>query len=249
MFQKSFRVIAMLTILMLPAACGTTGSDSPGIFGGSSSNIPMTPAETRLREDNRIFDETILGGAATGAIKGAIFGALLLGLATGEPEDFLKGAAIGAVAGGVLGALDGWRVAVKQEAARKQIREIDLITDKIEAENRRVEQSIRNMDVVIADTQRSLRGARTGYRSQLVSLEEMRAQEERAEGNIKVIGEVIDNLDERNREYQQIAEQLNKENKDTAQMDRKIEETQILLAQAKRERDLLEEELVQGRIG
>jgi hypothetical protein len=105
------------------------------------------------------------------------------------------------------------------------------------------------MDVVIADTQRSLRGARTGYLSQLVSLEEMRAQEERAESNIKVIGEVIDNLDERNREYQQVAEQLNKEDKDTAQMDRKIKETQILLAQAKRERDLLEEELVQGRIG
>jgi hypothetical protein len=77
----------------------------------------------------------------------------------------------------------------------------------------------------------------------------MRAQEERAESNIKVIGEVIDNLDERNREYQQVAEQFNKEDKDTAQMDRKIKETQILLAQAKRERDLLEEELVQGRIG
>lgn len=248
MFQKSFRAMAMFTILMSPVACGTTGPDSPGIFGGSSSNIPMTPAEARLRDDNRIFNETILGGAASGAITGAIFGALL-GLATGKSKNIVAGAAIGAAAGGAMGALDGWRVAKKQEASRKQIREIDLITDEIEAENRKIAQSIRNVDVVISDTQRSLRGARIGYRSGLVSLDEMRQKEARAENNIKVIDELIDNLDERNREYRQVAEQLSKEGENTARMDRELKQTEILLAEAKRERDLLEDELVQGRIG
>jgi hypothetical protein len=248
MFLKPIRALAIVTIMTSPAACVTSGPDSPSIFGASKSNIPVTPAEARLREDNKIFNETILGGVATGAVIGAV-ACGLFSILGGNSKNAVENTVACAVVGGIAGGIDGWRVATQQEAARKQIGEIDQITYQIKEENSRTRQSISNVDLVIADTTRSLRGARAGYRSQQVSLEEMRQREKRAERNIAQIDELIGNMEERNGEYQQVAETLNQEGKNTREIDREIEETQILLAKKKRERDLLEEELVQGRIG
>lgn len=251
MLRRVGAPLGIVAALMLPAGCASTGSEggqSVGQWIAGEDETKLSPAEARLREDNKIFNKTVLGGVATGAATGAAIG-LIAGLATGDLRRAAIGAGIGAGVGGLVGGIDGYRVAKRQEAARAQVREIELIIDEVEVENQRIQQSLDNMDVVIADTERSLRGARQGYRSEVVSLDEMRQREERAARNISQMDELIGGMEERNDQFAAVAEELRNEGEDTAELEREIEETQILLAEKKRERDLLEEELVQGRIG
>lgn len=175
---------------------------------------------------------------------------MLVGLATGNAQQAAASAAIGAGIGAVIGGLDGWRVAVKQEAGRKQIREIELVTDKVETESRRSQQVIDNMDMVIPDTRRSRRGGRAGLRSQTVTViaAEVARREVWAKKNIAQIDELIEGIEDRNREYAKIAGALRGEGEATRQIDRDLAETNMLLQRRKRERDLLEQKLGQGTI-
>lgn len=252
MLRRVSGCAVVCALFLLPAGCATSegggGPNVSGIFGSADATIPVSAAEQQLREDNRVFNKTILGGAATGAVAGILVGAVL-GAMTGKAENIAYGAAAGGVVGGIGGALDGWRVAKKQEAARQQIREIDLVTREVEAENARIAQSIRNVDLVIADTQRSLRSARSAYQRGEASIEEVRAQERRAERNIKQMDELIGNMDERNQDYAEIAEALRKEGEESKKLDRDIEQTRAVLSKRKQVLDLMGQELVQGRIG
>lgn len=245
MFPRIFRCMFFCLATVGMAACAADGS---GTFGSTYSDTSdLTPAERRLREDNKVFNETILGGAATGAATGAIFGALA-GLATGDLDNVWKGAAVGAAAGGVLGGLDGWRVAVKQEANRKQVREIDIATDKVLAENQQIQSSIDNMDAVIADTRGSLQSARAAHRANQGSLEEVRRQERRAEKNLELMGDLIENQEDRLEEQQEISDSLRNDGYQTAQIDADIQRTKQQLEQKKRERDILVQELEQDTV-
>lgn len=250
-FLKALRLPPLIFLMFFVTACadGADGGGNPfaSLGIGPTDTGPMTPAEQRLRDDNQVFNETVMGGAATGALQGALLG-LLVGLATGDAQQALAGAAIGAGVGAVAGGIDGWRVASKQEASRKQIREIELVTDKVEEENRRSQQAIDNMDLVIADTTRSLRSGRAGLRSQTVTAEEVARREARARKNIAQIDELIEGIEERNREYAKISGALRAEGEDTRQIDRDLAETNMLLERRKRERDLLVQELAQGTI-
>ena len=250
MLTKLMRTGAILLILTVPAGCATDGRGPLSGLGdilASEDPADLTPAERRLRNDRRVFNETILGGVATGAVAGALIGALI-GAASGKRGAIARGALIGGGVGAVAGGLDGWRVATRQEAARKRVREIDLATEKVEAENRRIQASLDNIDVVIADSRRSLRGARSGYRSNRVALDEVRRQEARAERNIRVMDEVIGKQNDRLAEQERIAESYRRDGQNTRQLDRQIAETKRQLKQAERERDALAAELESDRV-
>ncbi|MEM1383227.1 MAG: hypothetical protein AAF713_09375 [Pseudomonadota bacterium] len=241
---KSLLVLSLL--VAIPMGCARTGDRS--IYGTNRTSQPLTPAELRLREDAKIYNETILGGAATGAVKGAVLG-LLFGLASGgNINAALKGAAIGAGGGAVFGGLDGWRVARQQEAARRQVREIEVVVEEVERENQRIRRSLANTDAVIADTRRSLREARAGYRANQTSLADVRRREARAENNIRQLDELIEGLEERNDDYAKISRNIRGDGQNTAELDRKIDDTRREIDRLRRERDLLEQELEQGRI-
>lgn len=254
---------AVAVIALTPMACaapgGSAGSGGSSTSGGGSTlssvfgtapedESKLSPAERRLREDNRIYNETILGGAVQGAVQGALVG-LVVGLSSGGSlSDGLAGAAIGAAAGGVVGGIDGWMVANRQEAANKKVREIDLATDKVLAENRKMQQSLDNIDTVIAQTTRDIRTARNGYRRQTVSLDEMRAREARAARNLEQTEELIEKFEDRQAEQERIAEQLRKDGHNTAQIDREIAETRRQIAERERAREILAAELEQQAI-
>lgn len=237
-----FKAASVALIATMPVACAPSSGSGPSIFSAAEDQSALTPAERRLRRDNRVYNETILGGAAEGAITGAVLGALF-GLASGKAKNVAQGAAIGAAAGGILGGLDGWRVATRQEAARKNVREIELATDKVVAENRAMQQSLDNIDVVIAATTRSLRSARAGYRANTVSLDEMRAREARARANLNQTEELIEKLEDRQGDQEEIARSLRSDGYNTREIDREIAETRRLIRDRERERELLAAEL------
>ena len=236
-----FKAASVAIIAAMPVACAQPGG-GPTIFASADDEANLTPAERRLRRDNQIYNETILGGAAQGAVVGALLGAIV-GLSSGKLENAAEGALIGAAAGGVLGGLDGWRVATQQEAANKNIREIELATDKVVAENRAMQQSLDNIDVVIAATTRSLRTARAGYRANTVTLEEMRAREARAKSNLNQTEELIEKLEDRQAEQEEIARSLRSDGHNTREIDREIAETRRQIREREQERELLAAEL------
>lgn len=241
---------AMVLALALPA-CQTTGSSdssSGGIFGTSSqSDSNLTPAERRLRADNDVFNETIFGGAVSGAVKGAIIGGIF-GLLSGDLKQAGRGAAIGAGVGAVAGTIDGYLVAVRQEAARKRVREIEVVADEVEAENARIEQSIQNMDIVIAQTRRDIELARADHAAGRISLQELRNREVRARRNVDAMDDLLASMEKRTDQYDDVTDQIQRDGVNTAEVDREIDETKRLLASRKEERDLLVDDLDKGTV-
>ena len=64
--------------LALAMVVSTTGCETMGpLMGGDTANL--TPAERQLREDETKFRNTVIGGVATGAVMGAVAGALFAG--------------------------------------------------------------------------------------------------------------------------------------------------------------------------
>ena len=86
--------LAMACTLLL-AACAQATYDTS-----------LSPAQNELRAANARFTNTVITGAATGAVLGGVAGALLAGR-----NNRVQGAALGAAAGGALGAGAGYAVA------------------------------------------------------------------------------------------------------------------------------------------
>ena len=244
---------AMVLALALPACQSTGSSDNRSVFSrvgdtfATEDTSQLSPAERRLREDNRVFNETIFGGAVSGAIQGAIIGGIF-GLLSGDLKKAGRGAAIGAGVGAVAGTLDGYLVAVRQEASRKKVREIEVVADQVEAENARIERSIENMDLVIAQTRRDIDRARAEHAAGRMSLDELQERERRARRNVDAMDDLMGSIEKRNDEYDDVTDKIEREGVNTAQVDREIEDTKRLLAQKKQERDLLVEDLDKGTV-
>lgn len=254
--QKKTRTtvaMAMALALVLPACQSTGSGDNRSVFSrvgdtfSSEDTSKLTPAERRLRADNDIFNETIFGGAVTGAIQGAIIGGIF-GLLSGDLKKAGRGAAIGAGVGAVAGTLDGYLVAVRQEAARKKIREIEVVADQVEAENARIERSIENMDLVIAQTRRDIDRARADHAAGRMSLDELKDRETRARRNVDAMDDLMASIEERNDQYDDVTDKIKRDGVNTSQVDREIQDTKRLLAQKQQERDLLVEDLNKGTV-
>ena len=158
-------------------------------------------------------------------------------------------AGIGAGAGGIYGAIDGYRTATKQEAARAQVREIDVMVDKVDAENARIEQSLETTDTVIAETKAKLAAAQARLRKQEITAAEYESDLRHAQSNVAELDEMIAGIEKRQQEFGSVADAMRDEGQDTRQLRAQIAEGQQKLAQLKSERDLLAQDLEVSRIG
>ena len=247
----------VLAIASTVAGCASTSGKDPApsswslptVFGGEPEQ-PLTPAEQRLREDNQVFNETVLGGIAYNALLGAaIAGAYGLLSTGGDLSKTAMYAGIGAGAGGIYGAIDGYRTATKQEAARAQVREIDVMVDKVEAENARIEQSIQTTDTVIAETRTKLAELQARLRKQEITAAEFERDLRHAQSNVAELDEMIAGIEKRQEEFGSVADAMRSEGQDTSALQAQIAEGQQKLAQLKSERDLLAQDLEVSRIG
>ena len=247
----------ILAVTLTASGCASTGTNDPtpsgwslpAVFGGEPAQ-PLTPAEQRLREDNQVFNETVLGGIAYNALLGAaIAGAYGLLSSDGDLGKAAIYAGIGAGAGGIYGAIDGYRTATKQEAARAQVREIDVMVDKVDAENARIEQSIQTTDIVIAETRAKLTEAQARLRKQEITAAEFERDLRHAESNVAELDQMIAGIEKRQAEFGSVADAMRQEGQDTRQLQAQIAEGQQKLAQLKSERDLLAQDLEVNRIG
>lgn len=242
----------MVAVLVLPIflqACVSTDSDSgSGGFSlfDSASEEDLTPEERALREEADVFNETVFGGAATGA---AVLGGLcvLSGLLNNQN---LSNCLVAAGVGAAFGALDGYLVAKRQEASRKGVREIELITQDVEEDNRRIEKVNARAQRVRDQNLDRIRDAEEKRRNQQISAEQLAREREHIRENIAFLQETIDKLEKRRDQYDEAARKLEGEgNADTSGLRARIDEQSRRIAALEQMKRDLEKANEVKRIG
>lgn len=234
--------------IMLQACTGQNADSGSGGFSlfNSAAEDDLTPEERALREEADVFNETVFGGAATGA---AILGGLcvLSGLLNNQN---LSRCLVAAGVGAAFGALDGYLVAKRQEASRKGVREIDLVTQDVEKDNQTIEQvNARAREVRDQNIDR-IRDAEEKRRNQQISAEQLAQERERLRDNIDFLQETITKLEKRRDQYEDAARELGSEGKgDTDELHARIDEQTRRIEALKKMKEDLERANEVKRIG
>jgi hypothetical protein len=217
---------ATLALSIMLQACIGSGADSDSSGGfslfDSSSDEELTPEERALREEADVFNETVFGGAATGAL---LLGGLCVASALLGGGNNMGRCAILAGVGAAAGALDGYLIAKRQESSRTKVREIDLVTQDVEADNRKIEQVNDRARRVRDQNLERIREAEAKRRSQQISAEQLATERRRLQSNIDFLQDTIDKLEERRNKYHEAAQSLSAQGSgSTAELQTKIEE-------------------------
>ncbi|ANK81458.1 MAG: hypothetical protein TEF_12090 [Rhizobiales bacterium NRL2] len=207
-------------------------------FASSGNDENLSEEERQLREDAEVFNETVAGGAATNAL---LFGGLCVAAALLGGGDNMGQCAIMAGIGAAYGAVDGYLVAKRQEAARRQVREIDLVTEEIQEKNVKLRKLVETSQRVVAENRERLQEIRIKVAKNEVREEMLEEESRRLQSNIGVMDSTIAQLEKERDNYYQVAEQLEGDGRDTRQLEAEIRDMNHQIAALERERDALEE--------
>ncbi|MGO8869616.1 MAG: hypothetical protein ACLQME_24280 [Alphaproteobacteria bacterium] len=242
-------LVASSTVLRAEGSLGapTDGTTAPRVEGSSDCSDPkLTPPERQLCIDNKIFNDTILGGAATWAMAGAGSALVLCLITGGKLGTCAIAGAIGAAAGGAAGAIDGYVTAKQQEESRGSIRAIDAATRDVKNDNQRLSQAIQNAELVVKDSTSRLQQIDEQVKSRQMTLEQAQAERERIERNKQNLDQLIASLEERRSEYQEAALKMSQPSQD---FDDRLREMNSDIDQLKQQRDALDQALAVRNIG
>ena len=236
----------LLAPLLLLGGCATTGDGTwSNPFDKILSPAPRdpTPEEQEMQEDARIFRNTVLGGAAT--VGGALFLDCLLKRGSDEWKDC---AAVGGV-GAAVGAVDGYLTAKRQEASRRKVREIDLITEEIEEKNAGIRKLVASSRKVVEQNRERIGEVKLKIARNEVREEVLAEEKGRLESNIAVMDRTIENLTKDKEAYRTLADKLEGEGTDVARLRENVESMELRIAELEEQRDALEEINRAVRIG
>jgi uncharacterized protein YhaN len=236
--------IAFLSVALALAGCQTAGDSGRTTLFGSSE--PLTPAEQEMRNDADVFNETVFGGAATGAALGGLLCALSL-LSGGKNNAAVCATAIGV--GAALGAVDGYMVATRQEAARRQVREIDVVTEDIEQSNARLRKLVASSQKVVEQNRERINEVKLKVAQNQARAEELTREQARLDDNIAVMSNTLDSLRDERDAYVEVAGELGAQGQDTAKLRAQVVEMNRQIAALEKERDALEEINRASKIG
>ena len=214
-------VIAMLAVAV--TGCAT--------LGGAS----LTENEQALRDDSQAFTETVLGGAATGALAGG--GLCML---TGKSlQDCLGAAAIG----GALGAAGGYAVATKQAAANENVAQTDIVTRDIEADNQKLGKLVASTRNVVQENRAAVEALKARVASKEAEAGEVEALQARLRSNADLLNNTIGKLNERKDTYTETLASMEGEGEDTTALRQEVSEMEDQIAQLVEYRSALEDEI------
>lgn len=207
-------------------------------FPSSGGDGNLSEEERQLREDAEVFNETVAGGAVT---HGLLFGGLCVAAALLGGNDNMGQCAVMAGIGAAYGAVDGYLVAKRQEAARQQVREIDLVTEEIQEKNVSLRKLVETSRKVVAENRERLQDVRLKVAKNEVREEMLEEERRRLQSNVDVMNGTIAQLEKERDNYYQVAEQLEGDGRDTRQLEAEIRDMNQQIVALERERDALEE--------
>ena len=199
-------LVAAVTALALVLQ-GCSGSGIGGMFnslaGYDDPSDPCNYARQPLLESGRTFSQSIITGAAIGALGGAAAGASL-------SRNSAQGAGFGALAGGVLGAMSGY-LAAKQEQARTQSELIASIDRDAASDNRTLVSARNAIGTLTRCRRKQVADTDRAYRSHAITAPQARQELEKVHGQMRaddqLIAEVLGKVGERTQTYVSAKEQ------------------------------------------
>jgi uncharacterized protein YcfJ len=206
--QRGVCTLAAASMLVSMSGCQTTGFMASSAGTKTAQGIPLTPAETQMRQDAEQFDKTVIGGVATGAVIGATLGALAAALSGGDSKQITKSAAIGAVAGGVYGGVDGYVTAKKQQSGRDEIRALQATAADVRKDNDKLKAFIASSDNVLAEGKARLALLRNDVAAKKLSAQQAEQARQREEQNIASMNNTLAQAKKTREQYAQAAVQL-----------------------------------------
>ena len=222
-----------LTAAAVAMVVAVTGCETmPGM---TTVDANLSAEERALREDANVFNATVLGGAAAGAAAGGL-GCLLFG---GSLTDCATEIAIGAATGGVV----GYMTASSQRAANEQVRQADVVTRDIMAENEKLAKLVSSARSVLESNRASAEALKARIASKEADAAEIEAMQAKLRSNIGVLSSTIDTLTEKKHQYTEVAANLQSQGEETAEVRAQVREMEDHIALLVEYRDALEEEL------
>ena len=214
-------VVALLVVTV--AGCAAMGG------------APLTDDERALREQSQVFDKTVLGGAAVGAGIGGIT-CMLFGQSVEDcvPE---------MVAGAAVGAAGGYLVAAKQKAASEQVRQTDIVTRDVVADNEKIARSVSLARNVLNENRAAVKALKERIATNKSEAGEIEAIQARLRSNIEILNTTIGKLNERKQMYVDALASLASEGEDTTALRVQVREMEDQIAQLVQYRSALEEEI------
>ena len=104
------------------------------------------------------------------------------------------------------------------------MREIDVMVDKVEAENARIEQSIQTTDTVIAETRTKLAKSQARLRKQEITAAEFERDLRHAQSNVAELDEMIAGIKKRRKSSARSLDAMRSEGQDTSALQAQIAE-------------------------
>ena len=226
--ERRRRPVCLRTGIIAIAAVAVTGCAT---MGGPD----LTDDEKALRDDSQIFNETVLGGAAAGAALGGL-SCMLLGQSVEEciPEMMV---------GGAVGAAGGYLVATKQAAANEHVRQTDVVTRDVVADNEKLAKLVSLARSVLNENRAAAEALQARIASNEAESGEIEAMQAKLRSNVDVLNNAIGKLNERRGTYVEALASLESEGEDTTALRRQVREMEDQIAQLIQYRSALEEEM------
>ena len=184
--------------------------------GMGTAGTSLSAEERALREDAKLFDATVLGGAAAGAAAGGL-GCMLFG---GSLSDCATEIAVGAAVGGVA----GYMTASSQRAANEQVRQTDIVTRDIVAENVKLAKLVSSARSVLESNRADAEALKARIAGKEADAAEIEAMQARLRSNIGVMSTTIDTLTEKKRQFAEVAANLQSQGEETAKVREQVRE-------------------------
>jgi len=136
MSSRLRRFVAVFTATAMLAACSTRDAR----IGANDGTDVCRAQVVALDSTGNFFGESIVRGAAVGAVGGAILGGLIAAATGRRGSDVAAGAAIGALAGGLTGGATGYFQARQQQAVDQASLDRSIASD-LAAENAQLDRT------------------------------------------------------------------------------------------------------------
>lgn len=191
------------------ATTGSSGGPSASVSAGTGAApqaVVLTPAEVKLREDKKQFDNTVIGGVIQGAMIGAAVGAVIGLLAGGGSKDAVKGAVGGAVAGGAIGGVDGYRKAKLQQAKMDEVAAIQSVAADVRTDNARLQSLLDTSTAVLNEGTQRLASMSADVSAKRKSAAEADAERKREEANLALMRDALKKAQKTREDYAKASE-------------------------------------------
>jgi len=175
----------LLSILALVSACATspvTHSESPSLPAGEQNETTLSLAQHRMYEAAKAFDQTVVEGTLAGALAGAAIAILI----SGDPVDIIEGAAVGST----IGAIAATYVTNKQkEYASSEDALVSMVAD-VQQQNLYLFNLIQSMREVVTENKRKIDAINKEYEQKQITQADLFRKFERLQADTNKMTEM-----------------------------------------------------------